>query len=344
MCGVHAQVMTAAELSLGIRTGETATAVREALWTDRSLVKTFGLRGTIHLFPADELPFWGAALSSLPYSRSLPPELTLSPAQVDDIVAAIGAALQDTFLTADELTGEVVKRAGAWAGALVMPAFDGMWPLWRMAMSDAANRGALCFGPNRGRKVTYTNPSRWVPASSHASEDPFGDLALRYLASYGPATPQQFAQWLAIPKRPAVELFERLSDQLEEVSLEGKQAWLVRATPDHSLVPGLRLLPLFDAYTVGCHPRDLLFPGTAAERALARGQAGNVAVILIDGTVQGVWHQKKTGKKLAVTAEPFLKLSSKMRRLLEAEAERVGLLAEAAVSLTIGEVTARAHL
>ena len=43
---------------------------------------------------------------------------------------------------------------------------------------------------------------------------------------------------------------------------------------------GVRLLPYFDAYTVGCHPREQLFPGLAAQRALSRGQAGNVPVLL----------------------------------------------------------------
>src|SRR5687768_16924874 len=63
VCGIHAQVMPAAELSLGVRVaGITRQDVRAALWDDRRLVKTYGLRGTIHLFPAHDLPLWMAAL------------------------------------------------------------------------------------------------------------------------------------------------------------------------------------------------------------------------------------------------------------------------------------------
>jgi winged helix DNA-binding protein len=48
ICGVHAQVLSAAELSIGLRlAGITRTAIRQALWTERSLVKTYGPRGTI---------------------------------------------------------------------------------------------------------------------------------------------------------------------------------------------------------------------------------------------------------------------------------------------------------
>src|SRR5437763_9245341 len=61
--GIHAQMMPAAELSLGIRlAGVTQREVRAALYKTRQVVKTVGLRGTLHLFPATELPLWMAAL------------------------------------------------------------------------------------------------------------------------------------------------------------------------------------------------------------------------------------------------------------------------------------------
>src|SRR5690606_6590085 len=52
--GIHAQVMSAAELALGARMeGLTPQAVRSALWEDRTLVKTWAMRGTLHLLAAD---------------------------------------------------------------------------------------------------------------------------------------------------------------------------------------------------------------------------------------------------------------------------------------------------
>ncbi|MFJ1828884.1 DNA glycosylase AlkZ-like family protein, partial [Streptomyces sp. NPDC088178] len=67
----HAQVLSAAELSVGLRTaGVTRTDVREALWTQRTLVKTHGPRGTVHLLPMAELPLWTGALSAVPTGRS----------------------------------------------------------------------------------------------------------------------------------------------------------------------------------------------------------------------------------------------------------------------------------
>jgi len=57
MCGAHAQILNAAEHSIGRRfAGGTRTAVQRAIWTDRTLVKTFGPRGTVHLLPTADLP------------------------------------------------------------------------------------------------------------------------------------------------------------------------------------------------------------------------------------------------------------------------------------------------
>jgi hypothetical protein len=59
MCGAHAQVLSAAELSIGLRVaGATRSDVRAALCSERSLVKTFGPRGTVHLLPAGDLALW----------------------------------------------------------------------------------------------------------------------------------------------------------------------------------------------------------------------------------------------------------------------------------------------
>src|SRR3954454_24911190 len=69
MCGAHAQVLSAAETSVALRLEQATRAdIQRALWDDRTLVKTFGPRGTVHLLPADDLPLWMAALSALPRS------------------------------------------------------------------------------------------------------------------------------------------------------------------------------------------------------------------------------------------------------------------------------------
>ena len=72
ICGLHAQVMSSAELSLWARVEDLERdAVAKALWEDRTLVKQWAMRGTLHLLPADELGLWLGALAT--YAHWLKP-------------------------------------------------------------------------------------------------------------------------------------------------------------------------------------------------------------------------------------------------------------------------------
>jgi len=349
LCGAHAQVLSAAELSIGRRiAGATRSDVQRALWQERTLVKTFGPRGTIHLLATADLPMWTGALQALPSSVPTHPDgVRFTPGEAEDVIAAIGAALADAELTVDQLTEAIADRAGPWAVEQTMEAFGGKWPRWRQLTSTAAQRGMLCFGPDRDRKVTYTNPRRWLPGFRPAD----GDAALRalltrYLYAYGPATPEHFAKWLGIPPRSAAVLFGGMAGELETVELAGEPAWTLAGDTAAPPRPhrGIRLLPYFDAYLVAGQPRERLYPGAAAIRALTpAGQAGNYPVLLVDGVVGGVWHQRRSGRKLAITVEPLHELTASHRRQLGDDVDLVGAVMEAPATLTVGTVTVGAH-
>jgi hypothetical protein len=349
LCGAHAQVLSAAELSIGRRiAGATRADIQRALWEDRTLVKTFGPRGTVHLLPAADLPMWTGALSALPSSVPAHPDpVRFHPEQAEEVLAAIGDALAEDELTIDELTEQIVDRTGPWAGEKTMAAFQDLWPRWRQLTSTAAHRGLLCFGPSRGPKVTYTNPHRWLPGfRPDDGEAALRRLVTRYLYAYGPATPQHFARWLSIPPRHAVELFEELAGELEQVEVAGEPGWTLAGDTGTPPQPhrGIRLLGYFDAYVVAGQPRERLYPGPAATRGLTpSGQAGNYPVLLVDGVVGGVWHQRRTGRKLAITVEPLGELTAIQRRQLEDEVELVGAVMEATPTLTVGTVTVGPH-
>ncbi|MBB3076042.1 winged helix DNA-binding domain-containing protein [Streptomyces violarus] len=344
MAGAHAQVLSAAEVSVGVRTtGLTRADVRTALWDDRSLIKTYGPRGTVHLLPARELPLWSAALTAVPAGPSpFPPDVRLTEEQAGQVVTAIGEALDGRCLTLDELTEEIVARTGPWAGDRVMPAFQDLWPRWRQVMHRAGWAGTLCFGPNRGRKTTYTRPPR-----AESVADALGTFVRRYLHAYGPATPQHFAKWLAAPPGWTTTLFGELAaaGRIEEVDFEGTPAWVAAGDTDFPDGParGVRLLPYFDAYVIAGQPRERLFPGEAYRRALAGGQAGNYPVLLVDGVAAGVWHQRRQGRRATVTVEPLGRLTARQERELGEQAERVGEVLEATAELVVGAVTVGPH-
>ncbi len=344
MHAAQAQVASAAELSVALRVpGATRTTVREAL-ADGSLTRSFGPRGTIHLLPTRDLATWLGALGAVPTTSPFTGDVRLSPEQTATVVAAVGEALLARGeLTLPELDEEVAARAGAWAGDLVMPAFQGFWPRWRQAVGRAAHAGALVFGAGRGRQVTYTHPARHDAGFHPLPPDEALPRFLHgYLHAFGPATPEDLARWLNAPLAWTRRLFE--TDRVERVDVDGREAWVNAGdTAPARLGRSVRLLPYFDGLPIGFQPREQLFPGRAAQRALARGQAGNYPVLLVDGVVRGVWHQRRAGRYVDVSVETWETLSASRTRALEAQVERVGEILEASPRLTLGPVTVGPH-
>jgi hypothetical protein len=332
--------------------GVTRDDVRDALWRDHTLVKTYGPRGTVHLLPTRDLPMWVGALSLRPTRSGLPEGFRLTAEQAEEVVAAIAVALAEAELTLEELDAAVIARTGPWAGDLVVPNFGGDAPRWRQAIGAAAARGVLCFGPGRGRKVTYVDPRRLVPEFVPAapSRAALAELARRYLYAYGPATAAQFGRWLGGFRSGelATELFDEMLDTLDPVRIEGTEDTAYVNLGDTEADGGdahrgVRLLPYFDAYVVGSHPRDLLFPGRAAVRAAPGGQAGPYPVMLVDGVVAGVWHQRTAGRSAQLTVEPLARLTAAQRRELDHRVAHVALVAGVTVEVTIDRVTVAPH-
>src|SRR5437870_10105259 len=159
-CGIHAQVMASAELSICARAdGITQQDVRDPLWRDRTLVKAWTIRGTLHLHPAEELPLWYAALRAAagtssdeahgmeawrdPQGRLLP---ALEPDEVNEIRAAVLDALDGRCLLREELAAEVVRRVGPKVEQRLLSGF---------AFFGGAD---LCQGPPQGPKITLARP------------------------------------------------------------------------------------------------------------------------------------------------------------------------------------------
>jgi hypothetical protein len=146
-----------------------------------------------------------------------------------------------------------------------------------------------------------------------------GWLLTSYLRAYGPARPEDFARWLATDVRWAREIFDRHADRLRPLDLEGSRMWILAdQTVDAPTAETIRLRPYFDSCLVGGQPRELLVPGRARDRAQPPGGgAGNYPVVLVDGVVAGVWHQRRTGRRRRVTVEMLRRSTRKLRVAIE---------------------------
>ena len=321
VCGIHAQVTGSAELQLAARVvGITRDDVRSALWERRELVKTWTLRGTLHLHPADELGLWTAARRAVVGERDYEvDEVTNVPA----VVEAIGDALRGATLTREALADAVAARVGSAPREKLASG-------WGYYLGDAAIAGELCFGPPQGQKVTFVHPDDWLgPRSEWEPEEALREVARRYAATYGPVTHRDFRDWFTSRSFTP----ERARAFIEELGLPG----LGDTSPETSV----RLLPEYDAYVMAVRDREHLVPSAVREQVAAHGKGrfegpAGVPFLLVDGVCAGIWFRKRTAKQVELTVEPARRLTKAERAGVEAEADRIGAFLGLALRLTVG--------
>ena len=322
--GVHAQVMSSAELALAARVdGLTAEEVREGLWQRRELVKTWAMRGTLHLLPADELALWAGALRTRSYlwrSKAWTNYFGISVEELEELVAAIGTSLDGDGQTREELGVAVGKLAGKHAQELMASG-------WGTLLKPVAMEGGLVFGPNRGRNVAFVNPHVWIgPFEPLPTEEAMREVVRRWLRVYGPGSHEDLARWWGVATGRARKALDGLGDELVEVSVEGRPARALAADAPalEQVKPArrARLLAGFDPYVAGFFPREGLVEAELLPR-VSRTAGWISPVLVVGGRLVGVWQHKLKGRTMTIAIEPFGKLAAARRRELEADAERL---------------------
>lgn len=324
VCGVHAQVQSSAELQLWARVeGVGPRDVRDALWERRSLVRTWCMRGTLHLLRADDLPLYVASLRTNDrwWKGAWLRMIGFSADELRAILESIGSSLGATPLTRERLANEVAKRVGPQARERMLSG-------WAEMLKPAAFEGSLISGPPKGQSVTFVRPDRWLGEwKEPGTAEAWREIVRRYLRAYGPASREEFGRWWGMQPAPAGRILNASAEELAEVDVEGHRAWVlaedVRRIRTTRRRAQARLLPGFDVYVAGTRPRESLVEKRFEERVFRR--AGWISpVLLVDGMVAGVWSHERTGGRVEVTVEPFRKLNGAQRKRIRDEAERLG--------------------
>jgi hypothetical protein len=327
ICGLHAQVMSSADLTLWARVEDLEPdAVQKALWEERSLVKTWAMRGTLHLLPASELPIWVGAQGVLKPRYHAPSWLRhfgLTREEAEALISAIPEALADRILTREELAQEVGRLVGSeeLGGKLRQS--------WGALLKPAAFRGHLLFAPSVGQNVRFARPDQWLAEWQPVeTEGAARVVTRRYLAAYGPATREEYARWFGTSSpAQAGRLIESLGEETASVDIEGSQAWmLAEHVPEVEVAEPsgvVRLLPAFDHYVVAApRDREAVLPEALKSRVY-RSQGWLSPVLLVDGRMEGLWRHERKGGRLIVEIEPFAEQPEWVRRATEEEAERL---------------------
>ena len=327
LCGVQTQVASSAELAIRTRRVRSRRGEVERALRAGRLVKTWAMRGTLHLLPPQEA---GAFLSLIASGRSWERPswqryFGVTPKKMEALLAAMPEILGKGPLTREELVTAITARRG------LKHVGEELRSGWGTLLKPLAWQGALCFGPSQGNRVTFMLPetasSRWRPLPDPDEAAPAAMTA--YLSAYGPTTSDAFGNWLAggyFGKRQLHAWFAALEDRLAEVEVDGERRYVLADDLDELVATSpssaVRLLSGFDQYVLG--------PGTgdghvvpSARRAAVSRQSGWISPVVVrGGVVRGTWELGDDDARIAW----FRESGRAPQKLLRAEVERIAAI------------------
>lgn len=325
LCGANAQSRQAMMLSLRARIEGLELADVSKVLEEKRLVRTWAMRGTLHLVDPQDLgwlvPLLGPGLIKKGMRRRLElgldeKKVTLGLEEVRDILH------KDGSLTRSELIERLNDR-----GVDIDPKSQAPYHL----LARAALEGIIGIGPENdmGKQTFYLVADPGAIRKGISDDEGQAELARRYLSGYGPASLKDFSSWSGQSLSEAKRGWDTLQENgtIRPVTVEGQELWSLRPQGKHSdrlAVRGtvVNFLPAFDPYILGYADRRYLVPEAYRGEVYHGGQT--VPVVLIDGLAAGVWRYERSGKRLDLKIKPLKPFDHAIRMLVAKEAEYTG--------------------
>ncbi len=328
--GLNAQGALNSQLSLWCRTeGLDPSYIQRALYEDRSLVRSWLMRDTVHIIPSRRLALFRRSLEyslMLEWNRwTVKTGRKENPTSWEPLYPKVLTALEGEPLTLNQIMDEL-----GWMGR------EAKGKLHRL-VREMSLRGLLCNAASSGpwhhnTEHTFTRIDTWLQNIVNETideEEARETLAVKYLRAYGPASVSDFAYWTGMRVREAKPIFDSMPEATVEVGVRDQRAKLLILEEDAdslmksgSAADSVRLLPKFDALIMG-HKDKSKFIDPDARKRVFLPTAEVSATLLLNGFVQGVWNIKRDKKSWKMTISPFREISEEEVERIEEELERM---------------------
>ncbi len=314
---MQAQDYLGALWSIGLRlTDATEVDVEKAI-ADRSLVRTWPMRGTLHFVAAADVRWMLKLLTPRVVAGSAGRHRQL---ELDDAVFR-----RSTKVLVRALKGGQVRTREHLFSALER---NGIKPTGQRGihiLSKLAQEGVLCFGPREGKQFTFVLLDEWLPETCQLDrDDAIVEIARRYFTSHGPATLTDFAGWTGLKITEGRKGLEAISGELVKESGQGVEYWMPEslartASPKSNAV---HLLPGFDEFLLGYKDRSAVVPKEHLDKIVPGGNGMFMPTLVRKGQVTGLWRRVLKATSVEVSFMPFGELTSADSRAAEKAAGR----------------------
>ena len=298
MGGAQAQDVYAGPLSFRSRSRRLTEAdVARARTEERSLLRTWVMRMTIHLIPTEDagwmLPLFEPGIER--WSRRRLAQLGVDAAAQGKALSVVERELErEGPLTRSELAGRVAS-----AGVRL----DSQARLHMML--TAVVSGIACLGPDRKGGTCLVLRADWLGKAPPFDRDAaLAELARRYLRAFGPAGDRDLAYWSGLGLRDVRSGLDAISGEIERVRVGEEELLSLRGGRPRLPPPGqVRMLGNFDTYLLGWKSRD--FAVRREQAAAIKGGGGGWIrpVIVRDGEVVGGWRSSRKGGRMEISLQ-----------------------------------------
>jgi len=315
---VQAQDYLGALWALGLRLpNATEPAIEQAI-AERTIVRTWPMRGTIHFVaPADvrwmlELLTPRVVQSSQSRLRQLGLDAQIIAASADVVARALEGGQQ---LTRNALYA-VLEQANIAASDQ-----RGLHILGQLA-----HQRLICFGARAGKQPTFALLDEWAPgARSLPRDEALATLALRYFTGHGPATLQDLMWWAGLTTADARAGLGAVAGQLGRALVDGQAYYFAHDQAEATAAPLTAfLLPPFDEFLVAYRDRSASLDPQYNPLIVPGGNGIFNPIVVIDGRVLGTWKRAFKKDTVLMTFSPFTSFSAAQAGAITAAAERYG--------------------
>jgi hypothetical protein len=316
MCAMQAQDYLGSLWAIGLRMKNAVEADIEKALTDRTVIRTWPMRGTLHFVAPADVRWMLKTFTPRVITRcaGLYKQEGLDKKTFTKSAKLLTAALEGGKQLTRKEVYEVLEHGKVAAGNT-----RGLHILGHLAM-----QGLICFGARKGKQPTFTLLDEWIPATKMpVAEEAMAAFTLRYFASHGPATVQDFAWWTGLSTTEAKAAHDAVKSELTEETIQGITYWTASSNPVvKTKSPGVYLLPGFDEYLLGYTNRTPAIDTTRYKQIAGNGNGLLSSTIVINSQIAGTWKRTIQKDTAIVEVQAFDTFNKTQKNAVAAAAKK----------------------
>jgi len=271
-------------------------------WT--RYVKTWTLRGTLHLHAKSDLPLVLHAGCQTEFGQMAFLDERVDRARSESFRRLVLSSLEDGDKTRDEL------KALCNAKGLSAAEEDILFHAWGGLFRAMAEHGEVAYTSDGNRVFTKLAP--FTPMDEQTALEA---MVRRYLLHYGPVTLRDAQTFFGRPQRELKPILER---NAQETILFGNQTYFSagQKPPQSADMPGVVFLAGFDPLLLGYRKTENPFLSKEHVKQIYNNTGIVFPAVLLNGVVSAVW--KRAGNRIEIRS--LKKIGARDKKRIERKA------------------------